>query len=669
MRKFILIDHSIKNSGGHHLEYALRVLKAAKRNGFETVLAVNKTCKNFESSAIDVLDKSFSYGFWENFACEKQAVTRNQKSFFQALVVKKDDLIYDILFSQLGFAYRLLSEGKSASGLVKKYHLVSEGQRVPVWTIVIGALLLRLRHYQKKTKSLFGPFIKAAGKPGRLLLRVFKFFGGVMLAPVVLIYLALRWRNVSGRFDRFSALFATECHGLLARIGANEGDVIFVPTLGDVELTGIGLCSRAKALSGIEWHLLFRRNLFVGREPSFLRQMEMVQKTQLVLSEFKQNFAFGKVAFYTDTVPLTEQWNLLGVYSFQTLPIPQDEGLRKKRHELGSPIIVSYIGDARDEKGFQYLARLVGDIRAAGYNSEKVKFRFQSNFNIPMGEPGSRIAKAELSLMFDNGVELLEGPFDSDEYASLISASDILLVPYDENNYYARSSGVFAEALVAGVPVVYPAKSWMGRELLEENIKYCELLEGQCVQTPWNSLLKSAAPKEHVMVSRTLQNPVAFFHYKLVAEQPGRYARLSFYEVTKNKSLAKDKEEGMDFVGSVLIDLRSIEGSCFYRLNGAADIVIQLESCDDPNCDLSAQDPASYFIDFRYRLTDAQESLDLQSVGYGYDAVEDLSVGLKEILSRYQSYERRSFTFAENWSCFHSASTLVEMLTHRGEGE
>ena len=77
MRKFILIDQSIKDSGGHHLEYALRVLKAAKSVGFETVLAVNKSCKNFDSSEIDILDKSFSHGFWENFACESQVPNKS----------------------------------------------------------------------------------------------------------------------------------------------------------------------------------------------------------------------------------------------------------------------------------------------------------------------------------------------------------------------------------------------------------------------------------------------------------------------------------------------------------------------------------------------------------------------------------------------------------------
>lgn len=663
MRKFILIDQSIKDAGGHHLEYALRVLKAAKSAGFETVLAVNKSCKNFELSEVDVLEKSFSNGFWENFACERQVPSKRGKSIAQILIEKKEDFIYEVLFSQLGYAYQLLSEGKTPSGLAKKYHLVSEDQKIPLWAIAAGAVLLRIRQWHRRLTSLLNPVFRNAGKTVRLLVRIIKLSVGIALAPAVLLYLAFRWKNISGRFDRFSILFGNECRHLLARVDAKDGDLVFVPTLGDVELTGIGLCSHAKALSGIEWHLLFRRNLFVGREQNYLNQIESVQKTHLVLSEFKENFEFGTVAFYTDTNPLSEQWNILGIYSFSTLPIPHDDSLKKTTRKAFEPLIVSYIGDARDEKGFQHLARLVGDIRAAGFDSGKVRFRFQSNFNVPLGESGSRIAKAELSLMSSDGVELLEGPFDSNEYINLINTSDILLVPYDENNYYARSSGVFAEALAAGVPVVYPARSWMGRELLDENIRYSKSVEKKFQCTPWNQIIDRNSKLVHLSVSKTLKNPFVFFYYKLTAAQPGEYAKLSFYEVSLNKSLKGKKAESLDFVGAILIDLRVDSGTCFYRFNKPGTYEVHLEHSDGLSQDNTNQNLTSYFTDIRYRLAGAEEPMPVQSVGYGYEAIEDLSVGVREILSHYESYEENSLNFAKIWGEFHSASNLVRMLS------
>lgn len=42
MRKFVLADHSLKNTGGHHYEYALQVLSAAESAGYEVYVATHK---------------------------------------------------------------------------------------------------------------------------------------------------------------------------------------------------------------------------------------------------------------------------------------------------------------------------------------------------------------------------------------------------------------------------------------------------------------------------------------------------------------------------------------------------------------------------------------------------------------------------------------------------
>src|SRR5260221_14535626 len=46
MTNFILIDHSLHSPGGHHFEYALQVLRAAERAGFEVWLAANRKLRD-----------------------------------------------------------------------------------------------------------------------------------------------------------------------------------------------------------------------------------------------------------------------------------------------------------------------------------------------------------------------------------------------------------------------------------------------------------------------------------------------------------------------------------------------------------------------------------------------------------------------------------------------
>lgn len=48
MTKFILIDHSLHSVGGHHFEYALQVLRAAERAGFEIWLGANRRLRESE---------------------------------------------------------------------------------------------------------------------------------------------------------------------------------------------------------------------------------------------------------------------------------------------------------------------------------------------------------------------------------------------------------------------------------------------------------------------------------------------------------------------------------------------------------------------------------------------------------------------------------------------
>ena len=42
MPKLVLIDHSLKNIGSHHFEYALQILKAADKAGLQPVLATHQ---------------------------------------------------------------------------------------------------------------------------------------------------------------------------------------------------------------------------------------------------------------------------------------------------------------------------------------------------------------------------------------------------------------------------------------------------------------------------------------------------------------------------------------------------------------------------------------------------------------------------------------------------
>jgi glycosyltransferase involved in cell wall biosynthesis len=349
MKKFILIDHSIIDAAGHYLEYAKRVLQAAKSSGFKTVLGVNRRAEQVICPAADVIDKAFTHSFWENQA--------------------------------------------------------------------IGRLALAAGYLQKNS----------------------------MLAGEL----------------RSSHAYATELHSFFQRVGAGTGDLVFVPTLGGVELIGIALYSVLENAASLDWHLLFRRDL--PKTKSLLDGISHINlsRTRKSFAEFDKRFEKGNVTFYSDTEKLAEQYNQLGAFHFLTLPIPIGDSLSVRKRTGQLPLTVSYLGDAREEKGFHLLPKLIKDLRAAGLGEDRVRFRIQVNLPHAGTTARVRYAKNKLTKRQGFGLELLEGPFDSDKYHELITSSDIILVPYYAKSYRARSSGIFAEALAAGVPTIYPRGTWM----------------------------------------------------------------------------------------------------------------------------------------------------------------------------------------------------------------
>ncbi len=209
-------------------------------------------------------------------------------------------------------------------------------------------------------------------------------------------------------------------------------------------------------------HLLFRRDL-----------NEFSRGDKLQLERIFRNLSYAPRAwslrFYTDTAQLADQYNeflRFSRYRFTQLPIPF-------RHELlpldasrgNQPLTVAYLGDARPEKGFGLLPDLARAAAEKGYLPGKMRLLIQSNFNIPGGEEGMREALAGILRFRNLGIEFQHGPFCPERYAELLTSSDIVLLPYVAPLYQRRSSGILAEAMVAGKVTVAPQGTWMASEL------------------------------------------------------------------------------------------------------------------------------------------------------------------------------------------------------------
>ncbi|MCR9135648.1 MAG: hypothetical protein NXI27_06630 [Alphaproteobacteria bacterium] len=457
-RQFVLIDQSIKAPGGHHYEYAQRILDAARDTGYETLLLAHKDYRgNVDHNVIG----AFSQTFWDNhrfYYSSGITHTELKSRFFpnSGLLYLVIENINDI---RLNIKRRIRSSSFSiAFARARNYsfrdiflrpHLVDDFsyQHSSRLLLVISRLIIKIAPHIINAQTLMSRYW-----PKRIL-----FFLLVILASPILV---LIWLVLLARRRDPAEWFARELTSVL-KLECSSDDILFVPNATPAETEGlIALCRTGHSAANANWAFLYRRPLFSGFSGAHNEQLDAARVHRLEFARVRAFAPKAKVNFYTDTDELTEQYNLLGVFRFATLPVPvvpQPCGPTNR----DSTLTIGYLGDARDEKGFQYLPEVVRDFAGRNQCSRSVRFCLQANFNVAEGEPGSRYARSLLEQYGADVVDLPEGPFDSIEYGRLLNSMDIVLIPYSAESYRARSSGVLMEAVSVGTPVLVPTCSWM----------------------------------------------------------------------------------------------------------------------------------------------------------------------------------------------------------------
>ncbi len=261
-------------------------------------------------------------------------------------------------------------------------------------------------------------------------------------------------RDLQYKADIFKKEFLEICLNL----GLCKDEIVFLPTISVVELKGIITAFNnldGKNIPRIS--VFFRNNIFYGERSDYLDEMpyHIYEKTTFALG--KSLYEKGALRFFCDTNELAIQYKMISGYDFGVLPIPHTEYAGSEIIEENSKMTVSYLGDARHEKGYQYLPHIVKQTK-----DMNIGFCVQSNFNVDGGEAGIRQCRRILE-KYKNVVVYREN-LDKETYEKVLSNTDIMLLLYDSKQYYARSSGVFAEAVSMKIPTIISAGTWMSRE-------------------------------------------------------------------------------------------------------------------------------------------------------------------------------------------------------------
>jgi glycosyltransferase involved in cell wall biosynthesis len=198
--RLILIDQSIKGLTGHHLEYALHVLRAAERAGYEPMLATNRRFTQTADLSFSVF-RQYKYGYWDQpFFSGRNAAMKS--------------------------AYRFLRDFAKCG--------------------------------KRKDGPHPGPLPRGEGTNECPHLGFVPRGEGTGLKKLVRSA-ADCWKNFFSEPIRVGQ-FVRDTKSLLRRIQPARGDIIFLPGAGYVELEGAVRLLQCDAARRATWRLVFRRD-------------------------------------------------------------------------------------------------------------------------------------------------------------------------------------------------------------------------------------------------------------------------------------------------------------------------------------------------------------------------------------------------------------------------
>ncbi|MGH7136673.1 MAG: hypothetical protein ACREHD_13100, partial [Pirellulales bacterium] len=296
MAKFVLIDHSIADVGGHYYEYAVRVLRVADEAGYESILATNRRLRDIGGYPRRV----FPVYRYDYFEPGPSKLLENVRRWVGNLRRRAARLKYRVLFSRPGLLWLKRREGSVAGAITSRGLLLAAvlaelilcalGVGRAAWRLVFA--LVPVGGYMRRVFRAGREVAAAVVRPWRTFLGQ----GSVVWQQV------RRWRKRSA--------FAADSSRLFRQVRLEEGDVVLIPTLTEDDMLGLPALFRANPdTAHATWHLIFRRNLYQGRDPEYASQDESLRAWRNAFRRFQSQLRGQRVYFYTDTEPLTAQYN------------------------------------------------------------------------------------------------------------------------------------------------------------------------------------------------------------------------------------------------------------------------------------------------------------------------------------------------------------------------
>jgi glycosyltransferase involved in cell wall biosynthesis len=192
-----------------------------------------------------------------------------------------------------------------------------------------------------------------------------------------------------------------------------------------------------------------------GRD-EYQRQIAEFRTLEAAISSLTPEDA-NRMIFCTLTDLLAEELGKLLGTRVNVVPIPLPYREPLQRSAPNSRPRVAILGGTRREKG----SYLIPEIVRACRSQVQVEFLVQLTNNTLTREEVEALGR----IAEEPEVTIIREAMTPADYENALLSSDIALFPYEVIPYRKRISGVFAEAVALGKPVVVTAGTWMAEQI------------------------------------------------------------------------------------------------------------------------------------------------------------------------------------------------------------
>ena len=259
-----------------------------------------------------------------------------------------------------------------------------------------------------------------------------------------------------------------ELTDLCNKININNNDVVLINTVRQWPLRGIGRwLSRFAPTNQPLTSVILHFTAF----PRTYGNQHWVSEMYHENLEFLHNLQIANLQFFADTKELVNEYNLYNSVLVKEICIPHVQPSLSETHverDHNNKVCITYLGEARDNKGFYIIPSIFQYLQRKRYmkhiSVEIQNFTFQPN-NASFLTSMARLAPYD--------IKYYNYQLTNHEYALILDNADIVLLPYQLENYHSQSSGILAEAIGAGKRVLTTAGTWAGRQAIEFRVGAC----------------------------------------------------------------------------------------------------------------------------------------------------------------------------------------------------